>query len=133
MLYDPNKEFRSAEALSIREDWRAALIKTLAFMESGAMVRIPLKEITPEVFECGPRLFNMAEWGCGTVGCIGGTAEAIGRVQFTGYSTGYSPNGALYNLFFPRHPEYDDITLSQASRALRNYLTTGSAQWESIL
>jgi hypothetical protein len=134
MLYDPKwqtKEFLSATALRISDDWLQALIKTLALMESGALVHIPLKEITPEVFEGGgPRLFNMGEWDCGTVGCIGGTAEVIGGVEIR---VGCCSKPALHNLFYPGHPEYDLITLEQATRALRNYLTTGSAQWESIL
>jgi hypothetical protein len=132
VLYDPKwqtKEFLSATSLRISDDWLQALIKTLALMESGELMHIPLKEITPEVFERGPRLFNMGQWECGTVGCIGGTAEIVGHVNFWGYGS----HAALYNLFFPRHPEYDEITLEQATQALRNYLTTGSAQWESIL
>lgn len=65
---------------------------------------------------------------CGTISCIGGTAELIGNVNF-GVRT--MPE-KLWALFYPRAagPDWDRITPAQAATALRSYLTTGSAHWE---
>lgn len=71
-----------------------------------------------------------AEDDCGTVACIGGTAEMVGDVSFSKYTL------ELMKLFFPNRwllLTMSTITVEQAAQALRNYLTTGTPDWESIL
>jgi hypothetical protein len=124
--------FHSAKRLDIYEEWREALIKTLALMESGKLKKISLKKVRRHrhrPYETQTLFFNMGEWRCGSAGCIGGTAEAISGIKMNGY--GSKP--ALFSLLFPRHQDYEKITVKQAAKALRNYLTTGGAQWEKIL
>jgi hypothetical protein len=76
--------------------------------------------------------FNMDMWAsrahCGTIMCIGGTAEFLMKEEF-----GDEPE-QLYRLF---HPDTDipwpDITPNQAAIALRNYLTHGEPRWDEAL
>ena len=64
----------------------------------------------------------------GNVACIGGwLAVRTGRSAIDYMSGGYSP--ALWDLFWP---DLDDRipTSLQAARAIENFLTTGSPQWD---
>ena len=129
---EPKRPFLSAQILSITDAQRDALIKTLTLLESGALVHAPVsggfnfsKQFTGH--------FNMANWNhatdCGTVCCIGGTAELIGNLRF-------NPIGrqdALKDLFYPRIAPLSTITPTQAAVALRSYLTTGNANWRAAL
>lgn len=125
------QSFMAAVDLKITEAQRDALIKTLVLMETGKLQYV---EVTGKIgsFRKTRKFtghFNMRSWrdeikGCGTVACIGGTAEMIGNVDFD-----HIPDG-LYQLFFTMYRRngdgvIQDITVEQASRALRNYLTTG--------
>jgi hypothetical protein len=80
-------------------------------------------------------LFNLGLWTevskCGTVGCLGGTAELISGVKFRGWQD----NLGLSDLFNPEIivANYDDVTAEQAGRALRNYLTFGDAKWAEVI
>lgn len=73
--------------------------------------------------------YQTGEHPCGTAACIGGTAEAISGVSFKGKRT-----PRLYNLFFPYSVMvWRLITEEMGAKALRNYLTTGYANWPSIV
>ena len=132
MLYDPSKEtslFLSAEALSLFEKQRAALIKTLNYMELGL--------INEDDYNEDGLKFYMGTWlskrDCGTAGCIGGTAMMLANDEelFNNYPTKYgSAPDALERLFF----SWDDnvhVTVPIAAKQLRKYLTTGECprQW----
>ena len=131
MLYDPSKDtslFLSAEALSLFEKQRDALIKTLNYMELGL--------INEHDYNQDGLKFCMKTWRsstpCGTAGCIGGTAVMLAndRLLFNDYPTEYrnSP-AALENLFFKWGNV--PITVPAAAKQLRKYLMTGECprQW----
>lgn len=123
---------KSSADLRISESHKAALVKTLELLESGKLVHAQPahwdNHTKPFVDQ-----FNMAYWNdnfdCGTVCCIGGTAEIIGGVTFHDCQT-----EELFNLFNPDHEcEMKDITPAQAAVALRSYLTVGEARWDLAL
>jgi len=131
------KQFRTADQLNITEEQRCALVKTLQLLEAGKITHLPSVTLTgdfpPRYSESEPKYFNMSWWriaaDCGTVCCIGGTAEAIGKVRFDN-----NPEG-LEHLFFPRGLDdcWGNITTSHAAKALRNYLFTGSPKWREVM
>jgi hypothetical protein len=126
------QSFKTAEELGLPEKQVEALKKTLVLLETGKLIHQKINDLFT-LDERGEYTghFNMQTWnkaiGCGTVCCIGGTAELIGGVEFLG-----TPD-ALYALFYPETADYQDITPSQAATALRSYLTTGKANWKEVL
>ena len=139
------ENFKGANDLEISEAKREALIKTLHLMETGEIVhrRVRSDYYPPYVRSQSHEFtghFNMARWntsmGCQTVACIGGTAEMIGHVRFD-FNGECDVSYALHDLFNPsligslKHYKY--ISVEQAAQALRNYLTTGKADWDEIL
>lgn len=138
------QNFKTADDLGITDEQKDALIKTLVLLETEKLRHYnPEGEyisVTNDWFEAGiePRFdgnFNLGTWAsqqeCGTVCCLGGTAEAISGVSFRGWMD--SENCALRDLFAPYSiscERWRDITTSQAATALRSYLTTGKAQWK---
>lgn len=128
------QNFKTAEDLGLTDAQKDALIKTLVLFETG---KIEHREVTSRISSmdenptfCG--YFNMQHWQaahpCGTVACIGGTAELIGNVRFCNESKG------LFALFHPyciiAKMSWEDITTTQAAIALRSYLSTGDARWD---
>jgi hypothetical protein len=128
------QNFKSAADLGITEPQKEALIKTLVLLETGRLEHSKAfnfdYEEEPDAVFSGK--FNMRYWTedsqCGTIACIGGTAELISGVKFP-----YSHHDGLRNLFQPsavRVGNWADITPAQAATALRSYLTTGDARWD---
>jgi hypothetical protein len=122
------QNFKSADDLGITEPQHDALRKTLVLLETGKLTHVEPRH------GCADRgsftgHFNMSEWNsasdCGTVCCIGGTAELIGNVKF---EAARLPEG-LDELFFPNAFRVEDVNTSQAATALRSYLTSGDARW----
>jgi len=133
------QSFKSAADLKITEPQLSALQKTLVLLETGKVEHVPSYKITSDMPKDQRKfsgLFNMKMWAgadddCGTVCCIGGTAELIGNIKFgTGFGMGL-PTAELSTLFYPPffHEKWESITPSQAARALRSYLTTGDPMW----
>jgi len=128
------QNFKAANDLHITEEQKAALCKTLVLLETNKLTHVaPSSEGDDEATFSGH--FNMCNWaarhGCGTIGCIGGTAEMVGQVSF-GYIYGIQHH-ALKDLFLPSDvplPQWGNITTAQAASALRSYLTTGDARWD---
>jgi len=128
------QNFKTAADLDITEQQRAALMKVLVLLETGKIEYTIMDDDWPVGFgQPFTGHFNMHTWGreapCGTVACIGGTAERIGNVIFKGYPT----NERLGDLFEPRAiraEKWKDISPSQAATALRSYLSTGNARWD---
>jgi hypothetical protein len=131
------QSFLDAEVLGLSEPKRAALITVLGMLERDELHHVPIEKIggmasTPKF----SGLFNMAYWTaeseCGTVCCMGGTAELISGQSFAGART-----QALSKLFYLRDAaegfSYNAITPAQAARALRNFLTFGEARWTEVL
>ena len=137
------QNFLTPAKLDIPEDLHEALVGVLGDLERGelAHVVVPLNEVHLwEATHNAPTGFSMAWWsrktfpGCGTPACIGGWCEhRLGR-KFQ-----FSHNHALYCLLYPNneHPpepyDYEAITLEQAARALRSYLTRGAPCWAEVL
>mgnify|MGYP001610561516 FL=1 len=129
-------QLKTAEELRITEEQRCALVKALAFLQEDKIKYRPLE---------GPVLgfkskgkvdhFNMRAWTreyeCGTVCCIGGTAQALSGTSFPNSSVFRNRN--LNNLFYPSNQEAWNATPQQAARALSNYLSTGYASWHKAM
>src|SRR5437764_12102566 len=115
------QNFRSADDLGITEPQHDALRKTLVLLETGRLVHTEPGRTRGDRGRFTGH-FNMREWNsagaCGTVCCIGGTAELIGNVHFDPERL---PEG-LDELFFPNTARVEDIDTSQAATALRCYL-----------
>lgn len=140
---NPNNNFMTADALGIEQDVYNALVKTLVLFESD-QVRWFDPDESEDAWEgelAIPKfsgLFNMNQWKnttkCGTVACIGGTAELIGNL--TRGDLGCHRNMALRSLFYPYEVEesrWDDIKVHEAAKALRNYLEGGHPNWRSAM
>jgi|HubBroStandDraft_1064217.scaffolds.fasta_scaffold100075_3 hypothetical protein len=140
------QSFKSAVELNIPDEHYEALKKTLVLFETGKVKYQSLDDLS----KWGPDgdlvrgevkfdgLFNMDEWrasyhGCGTVACIGGTAELVGNVKFSKIID--SGNMSLYYLFYPNGliDKWENITVEKAARALRNYLTHGEPRWKEVM
>lgn len=139
------QNFKSAADLRLTEEQRDALIKVLALLETDKLRLTKKSQILlygmrsdDEIAEFSGS-FNMDCWcgftSCGTVACIGGTAELIaGRTIFNNGSMDDS-NLMLNSLFYPQNlgKRYRDITVEEASAALRSYLTTGDPNWKAAV
>lgn len=133
------QSFMSADDLGIEDKEKDALIKTLVMLETGKLEYVPaflLHDITIKRQSGFCNMFNMGWWdigySCGSVCCIGGTAELIGELETYSLSDRASHNQQLYELFFPKNDLYR-ITTAQAARALRSYLTIGEAKWDEAV
>lgn len=137
----------SPAELDLTPEHHRALVLTLEYMRAGRIFHSPPVDIFGSDGNFTGH-FNMRYWhrvaDCGTVACIGGTAEMLGGVIFTDKARN---NQDLYDLFHPfavcaetSHHEFmrlsktwERITVEQAALALENYLATGSAGWKEIL
>jgi len=136
------QNFKTAAELGIPEVIHEGLIKVLGMMERGELRHVPNVNDFKRV-GAGEKLsglFNMSCWSvnydCGTVCCIGGTINLLYGINCDDLSYYDGKNGnsagsvALRELFYPPYKtDYDDITVDQAARATRNYLTAGRADW----
>jgi hypothetical protein len=138
------QNFKTAADLRIPDSWVDALVKVLGMLERGEIQKVALSN-----YQAPSRLkrsetpigFNMRQFyarsECGTVCCLGGWAEYIGRLK-----TGTLIHGRLVTgreeldvLFDPSAYGHglEPITTSQAAIALRNYLTHGEPRWGEAL
>lgn len=135
------QSFQSAAELGISEPQRDALMKTLVLLETGKLThetgRYRFSSVSEENRKYSGR-FNMTLWAaehdCGTVCCIGGTAELVGNTSFDMWA--FSRNEPLKSLFAPSVllcRDWEKITPSEAATALRSYLTTGDAKWHEAV
>lgn len=112
--------FKTAEELGIMMDQHAALVRTLRAFETG---EIPADE------------FDMGVWSRRTIlhgkaCCIGGWAQIlVGEYLFDAAPL---PAG-LDALFFPDRPAIVCTDVRKGASALRNYLTTGNADWDDVM
>ena len=127
-------KFKTAAELGLECNQYCGLIKTLAHMEAGRLHHAP-KEFTTRRGHTFSGHFNMGSWRagteCGTVACIGGTAELLGNCQLTG-----CPRGPIRELFFPDENFCNigyQATPRQAAVALRGYLETGKTDWRRAM
>lgn len=128
--------FKTPRQLGLKRRQFCALVKTLDALENDRIRHI--KNIYdlpygPETDQ--PSGFNMNSWNvscsCGSVCCIGGSAELLGNLDKNELSDlAEEEHTPLYDLFFPHGPwDWNTIKPRQAARALRNYLTYGGPRW----
>ena len=118
------QNFKTAAELGISERLRRALATELGMLERGEISRLE---------------FDMREWNCGTACCFGGWAEKIAGVPIGTFKlctpdtlTGNRLMG-IESLFAPHQWTRMTVSTSEATTALRNYLTTGDARWAEVL
>lgn len=135
---------KTAAELGLNPRHLAALELTLTALRSGFLVHSSEARALDH-----PRQFNMSHWleysHCGTVACIGGWAERLGRANFNREDAPFGSNcppgdprrEELSWLFFPKSRgarwKWEKITTAQAAEALESYLATGSPRWDVIL
>ncbi len=129
------QSFKTPEDLGLRDIEFNSLVTVLGMLEREELEFFDHdKRVFHELTKCvpTPKFFSMAYWSaltsCGSVCCIGGTAEVIGRFKFSDetpelFRLLYGPFGALSH----------EITPAQAAVALRNYLTYGEPRWGEAL
>lgn len=131
------QNFKTAKELKLSDAEFNALVTVLGMLERGELKHIPshVWENEEKVEGDSPIYFNMDQWHstyeCGTVCCIGGSAEFFGEVSF--FEGGDRDNDDLDELFYPDiDGSYESISAEHAAQALRSYLTTGKANWSVI-
>ncbi len=137
------QNFKSASDLGLTDNQRDALALTLGMLERGELIHVVPSDLSPDYVDVDDNFtghFNMDSWNltyreCGTVCCIGGAAEIVGKLPDDSLWDACDTNEPLYRLFFPNHctENFESITMAQAACALRNYLTTGEPNWEEAL
>ncbi len=138
------QSFKTHTELNITAKQLAALQKVLVLFETDTIehvrqndieyLELPDDEFNDVCVFTGH--FNMGEWfdvaECGTVACIGGTAELI--TCDGDLFKNWTHHKGLHDLFCPLDCEsFDSVTPSHAARALRNFLTTGTPSWKAVL
>lgn len=130
--------FLSADQLGLSTKQREALIDVLGRLERGELRHVNIDtdygDFTVD------HAFNMATFKCASVACIGGWADKLHKTDFRFLTRGMKLHDrhfmSLYTLLYgdlESMVELEDITVPQAGEALRNYLTTGDAQWVQVL
>jgi hypothetical protein len=108
----------SADQLHVTREEHSAMIEVLRMLERGELVK---------------RL-NMGVVWCGTIGCIGGwVAHIMGEDENCYANTYMFHGGGLQELYWNTDACLEGTTPDQAASALRNFLTTGNAQWAEVL
>lgn len=142
------QNFLSAADLNLSDKERDALIGVLGMLERG---EVKYTSPLPTFLSNG---FNLAVWckdgGCGTVACIGGWADKLYGTSFVAEFRPAirlalsNPRFRLQALFVlgSHDPELvsrvslglrGSVTVEQAARALRNFLSRGEADWKQAL
>lgn len=129
------QNFKSAADLALTEKQRDALIKVLVLLETGKLRHVGVDGHATFDRSKFDGFFNMSTWvaatkSCGTVACIGGTAELIAGEHLFSYR---DADDRLRELFTPCDINWYTITTQQASVALRSYLTSGHANWPQAI
>jgi hypothetical protein len=129
------QNFKTPADLEIREVEFKALVTTLGMLERGELKmasEYARDGESADPSQSDPGLFHMAAWctnaGCGTVMCIGGTAECIMKQAFKDIPDGLDD---LFHMYKTPHG-FRDVTVEKAAAATRNYLTYGDARWNEV-
>lgn len=121
-------------------------------MEAGKITHVSQRDDEYKLARCQlsekTELFNMYDWHCGTVGCIGGFLEYRLKALWSGkeygderrlYLDAYQLVGEstdelnLNELFHPPVADWDAITPQQAAVAIRNTIATGKPNWKEVV
>jgi hypothetical protein len=134
------QNFKSAADLGLTDQEHSALITTLGMMERGEIkfFDVRMDDALDRRGKEFSGLFNLSMWAdefsCETVACIGGTAELVGKLPRDSINDKCDILSDLYELCYPKgNIEYEKVTVEQAAKALRSYLTTGKANWAEAL
>lgn len=137
------QNFKSPTDLGLTDAEQSAFILVLGLLERGELVHVTkwsgasLRKDGQYSGQFCMELWNDTFSSCGTIGCIGGTAEMVGNLPHGSLLDTMKGNQKLTDLCFPGELlfeagveiDYSDITPAQAARALRSYLTTGDPNW----
>lgn len=132
--------FKTAKQLNLTDEQHGALVKTLEFLESGKTLHF-VNEDSRDLLRSKRAfsLFFMPTWihrsSCGTVACLGGTAQILSGNDNLFRSEPNdtiqyhirNKNEELYQLFF--NWGGGNPTEVQGARALRGFLETGKTDW----
>lgn len=134
------QNFKTASDLGLTEKQLAALVATLGMLERGELAYFDRhRDSSRGESSALPSYFNMSDWSaryrCGTVCCIGGAAQAIGKLTRWELPDAALSMEGLNDLFyaFSTPTSLNDITVEHAASALRNYLTHGEPRWAEVL
>jgi hypothetical protein len=133
----PVDRFLPASRLGLEERHRAALILVLEAHERGELRDVDYGNVllTNSATAKFSGDFSMTTWmrsyECGTICCIGGTAELLGCLERGELKRLVDGDGGhvLFDLFYPDH--ICCRGLAEAMRVLEGFLTRGVVEWES--
>lgn len=121
------QNFKTATDLGLNDLSHTALTKVLGLLERQEVKWTDKYTPIPNGFNMGAVL---QQEECGTVACILGWAMILGSPgNFKSNDPTDKQQDRLDNLFMPRGFMSGTYTVEHAATALRNYLTTGDAQW----
>lgn len=131
------QNFKTAADLGISDAELNALIKVLGMLERGELKHTESHGDLAYGAPVGDIVgFNMSsyygEGTCGTVCCIAGWAEYVGKLPR--HSLTDTDNPDLSDLFLPGlGRRLEDFLPEHAAIAIRSYLTTGEANWAEAI
>lgn len=124
------QNFKTAADLNIKQAELVALIKVLGMLERCDLVDVEQETRCENGFNMGTQ-----GRGCGTPACIGGWVARLMDIDQMTYVDGYLPhrtkNEALTDLYW--NDRAMRANASQATTALRSYLTIADARWDLAL
>lgn len=120
------RTFKTSEDLGIPERAYRALILILEDLDTGRLVHkeLPVGLIRPSAPLEG---FNMGSWWCQTSACIGGHVQLMTGINLEKYFEVHDES-ALDELLYPNVSDLEALTTAESARALRVYLTHGTAE-----
>jgi len=138
------QKFLSAEQLGITEKLRSRLIDVLVLFESGTVIYDPTMRTAERGFNLSAIVQKHPNGVCG---CIFGWSVIIDRIEVGEpvpkrsmeiMMRDFDMHGLddLLDLYFgpvDRKWNLNDVTIEQAIEAIRNYMATGKARWETII
>lgn len=132
------QNLKTPAELNLQERHHRALVLTLNALERGELRHVPVTKFEFVKWDDAnapfTMHFNMSTWRgthrCGTVCCLGGTAEYLGGLCVRELDALTRRNGCnvLADLFYPE--DMNDILPERAAQVLRHYLTTGVVNWQ---
>lgn len=144
-----SKKFKTARELGLKNKHYCALVKALDALQNGCIRHVKAPGfLVGDGSDTKVDRFNMNFWrteaSCGTVACIGGTAEVVAGLPMFSLSSVAEDMGGdsgLYHLFYPHELDrgewnadsWDKITTKHAIKALQNYLTSGDPKWTEVM
>ena len=135
------QNFMSADQLHVTREEHAALITVLYMLEREELKPIVFGiKINDRVLQgkCFSMNNTWVKGECGSAGCIGGwVADVMGvsdkNRYVDSYWSSYNTRSPLTDLYWNAKAIQSKVSPDQGAAALRNFLTTGKAQWDVVL